>query len=227
MILFAVFLLFPSYRNSRFEALMWKTSFPTHMPGYICFFCSIPAFPLDCLILTMTFYLILSRLGLPILLFWTQYEFSCHLNYYLHYVILAVKITEPRLLYRYVEYSMSLTCSARSYHLPPILAAYVWVWLMTQPHCQDSLPSILLAKIFGKNSIITGLITFSYSNSKPFWLNWDESNFSYLFSTHLMSPTKPLWESIIYCSDIRGLGFTCSPFPWLSYIRLYVSQGQR
>lgn len=167
MILLAVFLLFPSYLNSRFEALMWKTNFPTHMLVYICFFHSIPAFTLDCLILTMIFYLILSRLGLPSLLFWTQYEFSCHLNYYFHDVILAVKITEPRLLYLYVEYSMSLTCSDRNY-LPPILAAYVWVWLMTQPHCQNSLPSILLAKIFCKNSIITGLITFSYANSKPF-----------------------------------------------------------
>lgn len=49
---------------------------------------------------------------------------------------------------------------------------------------------------------------------------------THLFSTQLMSPTKPLWESIIYCSDIQGWGFTCSPFPWLSYIRLYVSQGQ-
>lgn len=49
---------------------------------------------------------------------------------------------------------------------------------------------------------------------------------THLFSTQLMSPTKPLWESIIYCSDIRGWGFACSPFPWLSYIRLYVFQGR-
>lgn len=37
----------------------------------------------------------------------------------------------------------------------------------------------------------------------------------HLFSTQFMFPTKPLWESTVYCSDIRGLGFTCSPFPSL------------
>lgn len=149
---------------------------------------SIHAFTLDCLILTMILYLVPSRLGLSILLLWTQYIFSCHLNYYFHYITLLVKITEHRLLNYKCDTQCLLSVFIRVINF--LSSSLPLCMSMTWPHCQNS---PLLAKIANKISIITASLGF------PTWIqNLFRSTQVkvispiHLFSTQFVYPTKPL-----------------------------------
>lgn len=153
---------------------------------------SIPAFTLDCLMLTMIFYLILSRLGLPILLFWTQYKFWCHLittfimSYYLS------KLQKPDFfIFKWDTQCLSPVFIGVIIFLPFSLPMYEYdSW----PNPTAKILFLLLFLLKSPRRILSlqALLSFPILTQNPFSsTEMKVISPTHLFSTQLMSPTKP------------------------------------